>query len=218
MTSGTIPLAVLVLGVLSSVPVEGPARPSRPIWQWSAEERIAMRTDPLAARERAGRGGRRITSNVSETAANPVADAFDGRTHPELFLPHEVFTHVMRIGFMSPPETREAFRAAVQADAQRVGLPADFWQEFEAVSAMHVGDLVRFTELARAPLRVQEDVDHAQTQACRSGADALQAARQEFGEEPFNRFLYEVIARSMFYVADQLQDASRMRAEAGGCR
>lgn len=218
MTSGTIPLAVLVLGVLSSVPREGPAPPSRPTWQWSTEERIGLRTDPVAARERAGRSARRIASNVSETATLPVADAFDGRTHPELFLPHEVFTHIMRSGFLAPPATQEAFRRVVQADAQRVGLPADFWRRLEALSIVHVGDLTRFTELARAPVRVQEDIDHAQTEACRSGADALQAARREFGEEPFNRFLYEVIARSMFYVADELQDASRIRAEARGCR
>ena len=210
MTSGTIPLAVLVLGVLSSVPMESPAPPSRPTWQWTTEERIALRTDPVAARERAGRSGRRIAASV--------ADAFDGRTHPELFLPHEVFTHVMRSGFLSPPATQDAFRRIVQADAQRVGLPADFWRRLEALSVLHVGDLTRFTELATAPVRVQEDVDHAQAEACRSGADALQAARREFGEEAFNRFLYEVIARSMFYVADELQDASRMRAEARGCR
>lgn len=213
--SGAFPLAVVVLGVLATVPAEGPE--PTPTWRWTVEERIAMRTNPVAARERVNRNRRTAASEAFDPDAAAIVDSFDGRSNPELFLPHEVFRFFISISFTSQPRSMAAFRGAMQDDLQRHGLPADFWQRLEALSATYAGSLAEAEALAKASASGEER-RLVSRKACRNAAAALAAARREFGEERFDRFLYESVARGMFHVADELPDPRRLREQAEGCR
>src|SRR5690242_982846 len=61
---------------------------TKPAWQFTDDERFALRTNATLA----------------------VADSFDGKTHPELFLPHEVFRHFVGLAFEGDPRTRDIVR------------------------------------------------------------------------------------------------------------
>jgi hypothetical protein len=65
---------------------------------------------------------------------------------------------------------------------------------------------------------MEEALELKHGDACRSRADALAAARKEFGRERFDRFLYEVIAVHMFLAADRLPDPEILRQAELGCR
>src|SRR6185503_14149908 len=69
-------------------------------WQFTVEERIALRTDAALARERVRRNPRSAQQNsIPERERATVADEFNGKSHPELFLPYEVFQTLIHMSF-----------------------------------------------------------------------------------------------------------------------
>lgn len=213
-------LMVTVIGVLPAVYAQSPKRP----WSLSLEERIALRTNRALAGERA-RGEGRVRANVRE-GAPPLADSFDGRTHPELFLPHQVFRSLMDMAFLGGAKRGEWIREAMRAEVQEHGLPPDFWERLRVVSAIHISDATAVNDIAaslrqlhgRARRQAEYELALKQADTCRTAADALAAARREFGAEHFDRFLYDAIAIHMFHAADQLPEAEDLRKIERGCR
>lgn len=205
------------------------AQPSKAAWEWTLEERIAGRTDAPMARRRI-EDARRLQTNETRAASperRAVVDRFTGRTHPELFLPHEVFEQLIDMGFGADARANEGTRGALSADVQRHGLPADFWERLRTISTVYLAD-THALRTQNASIREQAQAADAkrhgqaialkQKERCRSGVDALEAARAEFGRERFDRFLYQVVATKMFYFADRLPDPVQLRNVAGGCR
>ncbi|HYI08682.1 MAG TPA: hypothetical protein VEK57_06400 [Thermoanaerobaculia bacterium] len=218
--------ALFLLAVLVAVPLC--AQSSNEPWKMTVEERIARRTNPELARERV-RGGRTVDPSnpvSTNTESQPLKDAFDGKSHPELFLPFEVFRQVIKLAFTGDPRHGQLIRDGLMPEVERLGLPRDFWERFRSVSAIHTADLWALDDLG-AGVREQSGparrrAEQAQTlkhdDVCRSRADALAAARKEFGRERFDRFLYEVIAVNMFHAADRVPDPALLRKIEGGCR
>lgn len=226
-------IALLVLGgdLLASSPQKTPtATPARQeVWAWTLEQRIAARTDATAARERvraAARRGKPAATSMADPELSPVVDSFDGKGHPELFLPHEVFRTLIAQAFLGSPRARELFRRGLTPEVERQGLPADFWERLESISAVYVADTFAERDLGDGlgerrgndRTRAAAALALKQSDACRSRAAAIDAARKQFGAERFDRFLYEVIAVNMFHVADRLPDPQVMRQHARGCR
>ncbi len=180
------------------------------------EERITLRTKPELARERVR--GRIRTQASSVASAHPdareLADSFDGKTHPELFLPHEVFRKLVKLAFQTSPRTCQVFRDGLTPEVRRHGLPDDFWNRLQSLSAAHVAELWAADDLAAAVGRhsgpARERAANAlalkRIEVCRSRADALAAARSVFGQNRFDRFLYEAIAVNMFHASGSLPD------------
>jgi hypothetical protein len=200
----------------------------KPAWQWTEEERIALRTDAKLAEERVRNGARVEASSVRSATpqVRTMADAFDGKTHPELFLPHQVFDELINLAFLGSARTGQVVREGFMPEIKRRGLPADFWLRLQSVSAVYIADSSALDDF-RADIRQQAgrgqqraEVALAQkaADACRSRADALASARREFGRERFDRFLYEVIAVNMFSIADRLPDPESLRQAERGCR
>ena len=200
----------------------------KPAWEWTLEERIAVRTNAELARERVRADSRRpaarATANADERAA--LVDSFDGKTHPELFLPHEVFRSLITLAFLGHARHGQLFRQSLDPEVRRLGLPHDFWQRLETVSAVYIadslaeGDLLNdFAQKAEASRqRVKEALEVKQADLCGSRADAIAAARREFGAAAFNRFLYEVIAPHKFHSETELPDPEILRWIERGCR
>lgn len=194
-------------------------------WALTVEERIALRTNPDLARERV-RGGRRIQASSSASVSTPLADAFDGRSHPELFLPHQVFDELIKLAYTGDVRTSQLVRDGLTPDVRQHGLPADFWERLRATSSVYVADVHAQRDLnasirqqqGTARKRAQQALALKQRDACRSRATAFAAARAQFGRERFDRFLYEVIAVKMFSMADKLPDAALLRQAEEGCR
>jgi len=202
---------------------------SKAAWEWTVEERIAARTDPQAARERLREPGMRRQMPVEQSAsvaAAPVVEAFDGTTHPELFLPYQVFHELIVMAFAADPRSAQLNRAGLNPEVEKHGLPADFSERLEVISTVHAADhrAIRDSLAAvgrqsgAARQRAEEILQMKNLDICRSRADALAAARKEFGQERFDRFLYEVIAIHMFTVGDRLPDGELLRQAEEGCR
>jgi hypothetical protein len=203
------------------------AQQAKAPWTLTVDERIALRASPELARERVGSGKRLQTSSESAATPDVAVDAFDGQTHPELFLPHEVFEELMELAFLAPSPTGDVVRTGFLPLVKQHGLPPDFWQRLQAVSTVYLADnravrdlldtdSPRLTTPARQ--RMEEALELKHADACRSRADALATARKEFGRERFDRFLYQVIAVNMFLAADRLADPEILRQAERGCR
>ena len=213
----------MLLLISLSAPLLAAQTPKQP-WALTLEERIALRTDPELARERS-RGSGRVRTTVREGGSGFV-DAFDGKTHPELFLPHQVFRTLMDHAFLGPERSGSRFRAGVAPELSLYELPPDFWQRLERVSAGYIRDTAEVNAMiaslrhlhGRARSDAQEALDLKQMESCRGRAEALAAARREFGSKRFDRFLYEVIAVNMFHVAEELPRAEDLRRAEGGCQ
>jgi len=198
-------------------------------WEWTVEERIAERTDREAARERIRERGDRLKMTIAPATSGkpePLADAFDGKTHPELFLPNEVFNTLIQLAFLPPPRSIELTRQGLLAEVKEHGLPDDFFDRLDLLTTVHVADaravLDALSSVAQqsgaARERAEQVLALKNRDACRSRADALAAARREFGEKKFDRFLYDVIAPPMFIFGDSMPGAAVLRQVEDGCR
>ena len=216
------------IGVTTST-AAGPLTQAKPAWQFTDDERFALRTNPTRAQERvAARRESTATTRARPASADraPIADSFNGRTHPELFLPTEVFREFITMSFSGEQQGRDIVRHAMAADVARFGLPADFWKRLEALLAFHISDLQAERDLlaslskvnGAARERLDRSLQMKQDDVCRGRAEGLALARDAFGRERFDRFLYEVVAPNTFYVADKLQTAEQLRWREGGCR
>jgi hypothetical protein len=215
-----MPLAILCAGSVFAQQAKAP-------WTLTVDERIALRTDAELAKERV-RDHNRFQASIDPAASPDAAgDSFDGKTHPELFLPHEVFEELMELAFLAPSPTGDVVRTGFLPLVKQHGLPPDFWQRLQAVSTIYLADNRAVRDLLDtdsprltipARQRMEEALELKHADACRSRADALTAARKEFGRERFDRFLYEVVGVHMFLAADRLVDPEILRQAEMGCR
>jgi hypothetical protein len=210
------------------------AQPAKAGWQFSDEERFALRTNAGLARQRVAERRQNPTTNVQAAGAKAQpsanaqqwADSFDGKTHPELFLPHEVFRNFVGMAFEGDSRTRDIVRHGMATGIRKAGLPPDFWERLEPMIAFHVADVRSEKDLlasrskmsGAAKDRVVKRLELKRTDVCRSRSEALAAARNAFGRERFDRFLYDAVAIHMFHVSDRLPTVEQLRRWEGGCR
>ena len=215
----------LLAGIAMSPAV---AQPPAKSWTLTLEERIALRTNPELARLRTGSAIRSQSSNAapSNSGLKTIVDDFDGKTHPELFLPHELFRELIGLAFLSPPRFSQVIREDLMPQVRQHGLPSDFWQRLQSISAANAADVRAVDDLTerilhqagRARERAQQALPLKNADVCRSRAESLAAARNEFGRDAFDSFLYDVIAANMHHVADRLPEPELLRQAEGGCR
>jgi len=210
----------LLLGLLLALATPDARHP----WELSVDERIALRANAELAAERAGVA--RQLQATAKTKSSAWVDDFNGKTHPELFLPHEVFRELVELVYTGPPRANQIIYDGFMPDVKRHGLPPDFWERLQVITAAYVSDIhaVRDNlhslrgQSGRARERTQAILKLKNADECRSRADALAAARKEFGSERFDRFMYEVIVAGMFHSEDRVADAAILRRMEGGCR
>jgi hypothetical protein len=203
-------------------------QPRKAAWQYTDDERFALRTNATLARQRVAekRQSRATTGIHAASAGQQHADSFDGKSHPELFLPFEVFRNFVGLAFEGDARARDIVRHGMDAAVRNAGLPPDFWQRLEAMIAFHVADVRAERDLlnSRSKLsgpareRVVKALELKRADVCRSRADALAAARNAFGRERFDRFLYEGVAANMFQITDRVPTVEQLRRWEGGCR
>lgn len=130
------------------------------------------------------------------------------RRHPELNLPHELFDGLMTV-FSSDAEIRFLQRDLyIRHGLRYAGFDeATFWSELESLTADYVR--IRYD----SPSTGRDDI-------CRARYEALEAARNAFGRERFDKMLYIVVAPlgSMSAGTNGADPAARLRREAEGCR
>jgi hypothetical protein len=178
--------------------------------KWSTEARLLVRFDPVRMQERerlAESGSTRPTRVAPDDATDRTFRmTIDGRTHPELLLPHEVFNGL--ISGLHPDPTMRAKQQAYFAPllaGQGVN-PVEFWEQLAQVAAPFIA-----AKYGNAP----------QPEVCRSRYEALMASRALYGAARFDEILYEVVAPSL-RLSENASSASalhtRLRSAERGCR
>jgi hypothetical protein len=187
-------LVVLLLLAIPGLAAAAKVTFRKPAWQWTLDERLAARFDP-AAQARREAAHRDVVAHLH---LNGPADVVEGKEAPELYLPTELFSHLLRVAFPPPGAGATLPRRAIEERAASLGFTGDLWPRLEIAVAPHLDLQLGSSRLfGPAPalggkgLFGKEATQRAQ---CRHQADALAAAKAEFGEEQFLRLLYEVVA------------------------
>jgi hypothetical protein len=191
----------------------------KPAWQWTVEERLRVRLDPESMAERRRpevlRAHRWTMPRVPPGLSNKteLAEVIFGERNPELLLPWELFdvllgtAHSVRDVPPRPdglPVGRYGQRRGYEITAEQRGLelPPNLWRDLEPIVEPYV-DLKRkvwslaaesqaASGAAQQEMQVRLDAMHAELH-CRR-AVALARAREHFGAQDFDRFLYVVVA------------------------
>jgi hypothetical protein len=189
---------------------------SRPPWEWTLEERIRDRSDPVKAAQRVA---------AAQIATSSSNDTINGRRNPELFLPIELFQIFVSGAFTEDPTGRAVYRQGC-VEASTVALPADFWARLETITGTYVFTLNRARALNREAgaaqgndrKRLQHQSATIQAKQCETLADNLESARQAFGQPFFDRFLYESVAPDSGIGLERPNTPSELMRIANGCR
>src|ERR1700748_829297 len=97
-----LPIVALLLGVIALPAIAAPPGPDsaaprkKEAWEWSDSERLAVRLDPAFVRANSrptSAAGPLQVDSVDEST--PVQFTLSGKTHPELFMPFELFVAMM---------------------------------------------------------------------------------------------------------------------------
>ena len=206
----------------------------KPAWQWTLDERLAARFDPAAMETRqarklaeheahqAARRARGIPEDPLFDGFEPSPNSIEGSENPELFLPHELFNFLLITCL--PPEGDSYSRRRIEQRAAALGFGRDLWTRLEK-SAEPLLDLDRKRhKLAMEVLRTGAEVPEVEdgNLRCRLRAEALSAAKAEFGREAFLRLLYEAVAPNTGISGSPDQNmeelAKSLRYQEEGCR
>src|SRR5205085_889965 len=121
-----------------------------------------------------------------------------GSRHPELFMPWELFDHLMKTISLPDAMQRDYCRRNYSLRAAAMNLPVDFWTRLERVTS-EFRQVIAEKYAAESLFRDRDAAQDARARArlaeleplmCRERSVALELARAEFGRAYFDQFLY----------------------------
>jgi hypothetical protein len=208
---------VICAFALSAYPATPDKGMSKPVWEWTVEERLLERFDAtnvldreFAARKTLERWGH-LPDPLLPWNGRVRSYSIEGWRNPELFLPYELFDGLLS-GFHSDQNLRTLQRGAIRDAIRLFGYDDEvFWSSLAKIAGPYLthkyGPRHGFDRLS----------PYAK---CRARYTALTEARQFFGADNFDRFLYTVIAPSTQDVLTTTDPdpARNLRFEESGCR
>lgn len=216
---------LILVAVIATVPLiaQSPKEP----WMLTLEERIIALTDDTAAAARVqtyrASERRAVTYEVDGTASDPAATLYDviaGRRDPQLFFPRDLFDNLARMAYADEFATRRAYRESKEEDRKAIGLPADFWESLEVISAAYRADRrdAEHHALSQRPeAEKHAAIEVAYKRMCHDRNAALREAEERFGPK-FTQFLYTAVAPTMTrYVLRKSDPQEVRRVMTGEC-
>lgn len=173
-------------------------------WEWTTEDRLAARVDPVKIAERAQSTGRETTQKYS----------IDGSRNPELLLPHELFQSLLT-GFVPDDERRRRKRDSLRPGIVASGFNEElFWAQLRSAVGEYIDNYAYPAQETVVSL-----TDRRGYGLCRVAYTALNNARQVFGPDRFDRFLYEVVAPRVWVASatNAPDPAAELRYVERGC-
>jgi hypothetical protein len=218
-------VALLVALLCSSV-----VAAAREPWEWTVDERLQLRFDAAAVRERLS--SHRVDSATRRTpSSNGVSvgealpmDYISGKTHPELYLPFEIVTMFVRAAYGSDDDVAEGFRVSAAQRAASLGLPEDFMSVFareaDGFIAMMKEDVAlrdRIASAGDAP-RAATELELLELRLCPVRFSLMQRMRALYGSG-FDRWLYGGLAPDWSTaIFTTRRDADTLRKTERGCQ
>jgi len=213
----------------------------KPAWEWTTEERLARRFDPISILDRFERAtaeglmGRQQSEQsgsgpkVQRSAeSRPIGNVVLGSHNPELFFPFELFPYLVRAGFAGDESERQQNRERFAPLIAEFSEPGQFWRALEVAVEPYLVNQREEENLGAkldgATSQEQREVirrEIATTQApqCALRQEALAAAVKSIGLKNIYRLLYEGVAPGLSTIAREGElDPSRIKFIAGGCK
>lgn len=188
-------------------PSSGTKQPAPP-WEVSTADRLRERFDPDAMRARLD--AQRATVRHVKDGMWPIS----GKTHAHLFFPWELLDRFLR-------ESRAEMgrsRAAYADDITDAGWDVDgFWAFIDTIGADHEAADAAYAALPADKRRGPEGT-RLRHVLCVERADALRRAREHFGEQAFDRFLYTAVGQHLVMWSDGQRSADLLARVEAGCR
>lgn len=187
-------------------------------WELTLEERLERRFDPKVNTQNVpgAMGGVDLKNKVVSV---------DGERHPELFMPYEIFQHLLHGAYGPVEEMNLMYRERLTPLLQTLGMDESFWIDLEVIST----DLLTVDKKRRAltagldalpehkKQEIIQQVDLLQANYCPDRARVIEDAERFFGKEKLYRLLYEGVAKSMG-ITSQGATPEQMKFIAGGCQ
>jgi hypothetical protein len=208
----------------------------KPPWQWSDDERLAVRFDPVSMAERrspevlAQYGFKppttpRAVSQSTKGAGGPITFVILGERNPELFMPFELFDFLIETALQEDTNVRVSWQK-IFAENAGAPLPSDFWNRLERAAKPYLDAQRALSAKNREWKAASEAQRNAmapsfaglQDRLCGARAEALTAARNEFGTTVLYRVLYERAAPGLHQWSSDPLPAEKLRAIEGGCK
>lgn len=185
---------------------------TRAPWQLTDEERIEAR-------------GRAIAAKHASPHAKGAADAVDGKTAPEQFLPYELFD-VLLEGLSPNPKHRDAARHFLDPQLRAFRYPVEaFWTELAGLSRAYLDGREQHRQQHRQMTVLRLPSGDAafvpiDRDDCSARIAALQEARKQFGGSEFDRFLYTAVAPNASHAtaSSSADYPATLRFMAAGCK
>lgn len=214
-------LKLIALGLLIStfpISIQAQAPVNKKPWEWTLEERLASRLDPkqIEKRELEREADYHSMGSQAKPALRERAGDYtiEGRRHPELLLPHELFRSLMT-GFIPDQKRREKERQSLRNGILAAGFDEElFWSQLASVTGQYV--LYLYNEPGPGGTWASD----AKQNGCRVAYGALMGARELFGQERFDKLLYQVVAPQTNVSAGTTatDPAKELRERERGCR
>lgn len=241
-----IRLSSFFLLLFAALPIlAGSPATTEPNWAWTTEERIARRLDPRNIHDRVEDYATRTQSLTGKrgVASSSVTESptfvIDGRFDAGLFMPWELMERFLNITDAGALH-REAIRERYTDDIAAFGWgTTSFWRDLDDISTQYVALRNEIREVAsavdREPTAKALESRTDETRLPRTGqapsprkdlkdefcfirAQALERARERFGRDQFERFLYEVVAPGVMVFSDDPMTAEQLRRLEEGCQ
>ena len=194
-------------------------RPGTAAWEWSDEERIKVRFDPIAVRERIKAHGAQSAERLPSAKQYVLYGARDAA----LFLPVELLDVLLQ-GLHSDASIRVPARTALAKGIRDMGYTENaFWTRLENLSGPYRALL---SKPGKPTIQRVQKHDGTVTsfpvdvERCVARYNLLQSARTTFDAHDFQRFLYVAVAPEVKRVmtTQQIDPAQELLFVAKGCR
>lgn len=199
-------------------------------WQWTLDERLRLRYDREHMRQR------RLAAAQDDPAPGGEAQAIEkvleqegqvvvfGSMNPELLLPWELFQQLISTAFSLDQDTRDVWRQVYQQRGPGLRLDEVFWDRLGTTAEVYIASMQSQRRAADRALQTGNSPDQTEerekegTRVCRLMIETLDDVRQVFGEEHFDRILYEAVAPGFFVIHSVNRGMDDLRFVTGGCR
>jgi hypothetical protein len=206
-------LALLVVTPMSGndlpgrVPSECANWPAKPSWEWTTEERMQHRFDRTCLTARRAQAAKHSPTYGSCTSGTEGdgGDFVFGTDTPELYMPYELFNHLIMSAFTGDPGYMKSSRGRYDSGAIKAGMPQDWYETIERVTHKYLQGSETRRELAlrvdrAGPVesrQLRDQIQAINVSQCAERAALLETLRQTFPAKSFDRFLYTTIAHGL---------------------
>jgi hypothetical protein len=194
------------------------APPPREPWQWTLDERLAVRFDPEDMRRRAEERLADLADFPGATYEEGVC-IVNGARDPALLLPFELYNKLLILGFGSKTELWQEDRQEILREAKSLGFGEDFWTTLQTLAR----EQLQLRETRRQEAKQSGGQQPApsveeQKAECAKRLETLTAFRAHFGKR-FDEFLYRAVApRTNVAMPPNPDWPQQLRLIEGGCQ